>query len=81
MTPPRGPGFFGHARLDLIKESQRQNGLVIALDSGRIINIAGTGLHVIKDVVFAQPAIADDVDAFNESLLRVLGVRGFRESQ
>ena len=45
----------------------------IARDLIRIVGIARASLNVIDNVFFAQAAIADDVDLFNQALLRLLG--------
>jgi len=39
------------------------------LDCFDVVDVTRPGLNVIKDVIFAQTAIADDLDVFNKSLL------------
>jgi hypothetical protein len=34
-----------------------------------VVNVAGSGLNVIKNIVLTQTAITDDLDVFYESLL------------
>src|SRR5215213_864786 len=64
-----------HAGCRLVEERQRQQSLVITLDLLNVVNITGPGLNVIKNVIFTQTPIADDIDAFDESLrLSLLGV-------
>jgi hypothetical protein len=45
------------------------------LDLGFAVRITGSRMNLVKDVVFSQTAIADDVDAFYETLgLGLLGL-------
>ena len=54
--------FSQDASSRLIKKAERQNCLQIALDLLFVVRIAGTGLDVVKDVVFSETTIAGDVD-------------------
>src|SRR5262245_9102705 len=65
-----------------VEESQRQECLVVALDLFNVVRVAWPGLDVIKDVVFAQTTITNDIDAFNETLrLILLGFDDFRRRE
>src|SRR5688572_11888579 len=63
-----------HTRRRFVEERKRKQGLVIALDLGLAVRITGPGLNVVKNVVFSQTPITNDVDAFYEALwLGLLG--------
>ena len=47
----------------------------VAGDLGLVVGVARASLNVIEDVVFAQAAIADDVDVFDQPRLWLLGAR------
>ena len=65
-----------YARANSIKESKGKQCLQIAFDLRLVVRIAGPRLNVIKDVVFPQTAIADDVDFFDQALRGLLGAHG-----
>ena len=56
----------------LVEKSQREDGLQVAFDLGRIVGIAGASLNVIDDVVFAQTAITENLNILNQTRLRLL---------
>ncbi len=75
LTPPRAPFSVNTRVAVLSKNGSVKQGLIIALDLGLVVRIAGPGLDVVKDVVFSQTAITNDVDTFNETLgLGLLGL-------
>ena len=69
--------FRINARLHLVEETQRQQGLQIALDLLLIERVARSGLHVIENVFLAQSAPADDLNFLDCALGLLLSVGGF----
>src|SRR5712692_4883515 len=62
----------GHLGRNLVEKIESQDRLQVALNLGRIVRVSRTGLNVIDNVVFAQAAIANDIDVLNQSRLWLL---------
>jgi hypothetical protein len=55
--------------------------LQVALNLCPIERVTRASLNPIDDVVFAEPAVADDVDFLNQSRLRLLGTHTTGDEQ
>ena len=71
--------FLGiNARFHLVEETQREQGLHVALNLLFVERIARAGLHIIKNVFLAQSAVSDDLDILDCALGGLLlSVSGF----
>ena len=71
--------FDGYAGSDFIKETEGQNGLQVAFDLRGIVGVAGASLDVIDNVVFAQTAIAEHLNTFDQTWLWLLRAGAVRQ--
>src|SRR5205085_9670471 len=71
--------FLGkHLRLGLVEKVQEKKFFEVPFESGRVVNVAGTCLDVVKKVLVTKTAVTLDIDSLDDllSLSRRLRIRG-----
>src|SRR6266849_3479103 len=71
----------GYLGPDLVEKSESQERLQVASDLGLAVGVARSRLNVIEEIIFAQTAIADDVDVFDHARRWLLRTGMRREKQ
>src|SRR5712692_4260783 len=67
--------FGGDAGCNLVEKPESQDRLQVARDLGIAVCVTRSRLNVIEDVVFAQSAITEDVDVFDQARWWLLRAR------